>query len=145
MHIVELTAINMPGRRLWGINRSGQKVDLIVTGVPDGRPLWDITNAAVEAQFGVARGQGPLKRDLEEAEARGAPTVTWEQLQQAKTGGAFTIMLRPRMGRPPKNGVDTLTERVELRLTRLQLDMLQRNGGAPWIRDLLDRQVAEAT
>lgn len=136
MRTLELTSLNFPGQRVWAISRGGAKPDLIVTDIPADLPSWEVTNRAMEVEFGVIRTKRPLAQDVEDAEVAPPPTVTYAELLRAKEG-AVKIMLRTKMGRPPKAGV-ARSERIDLRLTPVEKYVFDAQGGVHWLYNQLE-------
>ena len=135
MRTFELTSLtHIPGQRLWAITRFGMKTELIVTDVLDHLPHWDITNAAMEAQYEVLPARA--------RQSDSTPTVTFQRLKEAKHGGASTIMLKPKIGRPPKAGV-ARDQRVDLWLTGEEKFYFEAMGGLAWVHAEIERRRQE--
>lgn len=135
MRTYELAALtHIPGQRLWAIARFGVKTDLVVTEVPDHLPHWDITNAAMEAQFEVLMARA--------RQHDGTPTVTFRRLKEAKHGGEHTIMLKPKIGRPPKAGLPR-DRRVEMWLNAEEEFYFHAMGGIVRVQKAIERRMQE--
>jgi hypothetical protein len=135
MRTYELTCLtHIPGQRIWCISRFGTKTDLIVTDVPDHLPQWDVTNPAMEAQYAVL----PARNRQND----GTPTVTYKRLLEAKHGGENTIMLKPKIGRPPKDGI-ARDKRIDLWLTGPEKFYFEAMGGVTRVMKSVERRMQE--